>query len=330
MTLRNSQYNAIMRKYSDKQFKNKAALDARYEEVLTKIPEFSRLEDEISSFSVAQAKRLILGEQDVFEAYRSQMASLKDKRKRLLSDAGYPADYLELHYDCPHCRDTGYIGNEKCACFIQEEIDLLYTQADLKDILNRENFSTFSTAFYSDKLTDPASNATALDLANRALAQAHAFVERFGDAHENLLLYGNTGVGKTFLTNCIAKELLDRRFSVLYFSATTLFETLAKNTFEQHLDEEDTSSYIFNCDLLIIDDLGTEMSNSFVLSKFFDVINRRHLAGKSTLISTNLSVEALKETYTERSSSRILGNYILVKLIGNDIRIQKKINPTQH
>lgn len=330
MALKNSQYNAIMRKYSEKQFKNKADLDARYGEVVSKVPEFSRLEDEISSLSVTQAKRLILGEQGVLEAYRSQMASLKDKRKQLLASGNFPEDYLEMRYDCPHCQDTGYIGNEKCACFIQEEIDLLYTQANLKDILTRENFSTFSTAYYSDKLTDPASNATALELANRAVAQAHAFVDRFGTTYENLLLYGNTGVGKTFLTNCIAKELLDRRFSVLYFSSTTFFETLAKNTFEQHLDEEDTSSYILNCDLLIIDDLGTEMANSFVLSKFFDVINRRHLAGKSTLISTNLSVEALKETYTERSSSRILGNYTLIKLIGNDIRIQKKLKFTQH
>lgn len=330
MALKNSQYNAIMRKYSDKQFKNKASLDARYKEVLSKIPEFGTVEDEISSLSVSNAKRLIMGEQDVLEDYRRQMVLLKEKRKRLLEAGNFPADYLEMHYDCPHCQDTGYVGNEKCACFIQEEIDLLYTQANLKDILTRENFSTFSTAYYSEKLTDPASNATALDLANRALSQAHAFVEHFGTTYENLLLYGNTGVGKTFLTNCIAKELLDRRFSVLYFSSTTFFETLAKNTFEQHLDEEDTSSYIFNCDLLIIDDLGTEMANSFVLSKFFDVINRRHLAEKSTLISTNLSVEALKETYTERSSSRILGNYTLIKLIGNDIRIQKKLIHTQH
>ena len=328
MALKNSRYNAIMRNYSEKQLKNKTALDERYEEVFTKLPEFAQLENEISSFSVSQAKRLILGEQGVLSSYRNQMARLKEKRKLLLASGNFPNDYLEMQYDCPHCQDTGYIGNEKCACFIQEEIDLLYTQANLKEILTRENFSAFSTAFYSEKLTDPASGATAFELANRALAQAHAFVEHFGTTYENLLLYGNTGVGKTFLTNCIAKELLDRRFSVLYFSSTTFFETLAKNTFEQHLDEEDTSSYIFNCDLLIIDDLGTEMPNSFVLSKFFDTINRRHLAGKSTLISTNLSVEALKETYTERSSSRILGNYILVKLIGNDIRIQKKLNLT--
>lgn len=330
MALKNSQYNAIMRNYSEKQLKNKTALDARYEEVFTKLPEFAQLEDEISSFSVSQAKRLILGEQGVLTSYRSRMTLLKERRKQLLASGNFPADYLEMQYDCPHCQDTGYVGNEKCSCFIQEEIDLLYTQANLKEILTRENFSTFSTAYYSEKLTDPASSATAFELANRALAQAHAFVEHFGTTYENLLLYGNTGVGKTFLTNCIAKELLDRRFSVLYFSSATFFETLAKNTFEQHLDEEDTSSYIFNCDLLIIDDLGTEMTNSFVLSKFFDTINRRHLAGKSTLISTNLSVEALKETYTERSSSRILGNYILVKLIGNDIRIQKKLNHTQH
>lgn len=331
MALTNSQYNAIMRNYSEKQFKNKAALDVRYEEVVSRLPEFSRLEDEISSLSVSQAKRLIMGEAGVLESYRNQMTRLKERRKNLLASGNFPEDYLKTQYDCPHCQDTGYIGNKKCSCFIQEEIDLLYTQANLKEILARENFSTFSTAYYSEKLTDADSNATALELANRALEQAQAFVDHFGKTNENLLLYGNTGVGKTFLTNCIAKELLDRRFSVLYFSSAAFFELLAKNTFEQNLDEKDTSSYIFNCDLLIIDDLGTEMANSFVLSKFFDTINRRLLAGKSMLISTNLSVEALKETYTERSFSRILGNYILVKLIGNDIRIQKKLNLThQH
>lgn len=330
MALKNSQYNAIMRKYTEKQLKNKAELDKKHEELVSRFPEFAELEAEISSLSVAQAKRLILGEQGVLESYRTRMGILKEKQRNLLVSNGYPENYLEMQYDCPYCQDTGYIGDQKCACFIQEEIDLLYTQTNLKDILQRENFSTFSTKYYSTVLTDPASNATAFDLANRALKQAHNFVEQFGKTYDNILLYGNTGVGKTFLTNCIAKELLDRRFSVLYFSATTLFETLAKNTFEQHLDEEDTYSYILSCDLLIIDDLGTEMSNSFVLSKFFDVINRRHLARKSTLISTNLSVEAIKDTYSERSSSRILGNYTLIKLIGNDIRIQKKINNMQH
>lgn len=325
MALTNSQYNAIMRNYSEIQLKNKAELDARREAALSRVPEFGELEEEISSLSVSQAKRLISGEIGVLESYRNQMARLKEKRNSLLASNGFPADYLKMHFDCPRCQDTGYVGNKKCACFIQAEIDLLYTQANLKEILKRENFSTFSTAYYSEKLTDTASNATARELAKRALMQAHSFVDHFGRTYENLLLYGNTGVGKTFLTNCIAKELLDRRFSVLYFSSTNLFETLAKNTFNQNLDEEDSSGYILNCDLLIIDDLGTEMVNSFVLSKFFDIINRRHLTGKSTLISTNLSVEALKETYTERSSSRILGNYILVKLIGSDIRIQKKL-----
>ncbi len=325
MALNNSQYNAIMRNYAQKQFENKALQEARYHEVYAKIPELAELDASISSFSVSQAKRLIQGETGIMASYRSRMAALKGKRKELLLSGGFPLDYLEMTYHCSACQDTGYIGDKKCACFLQEEIDLLYTQANLKDILKRENFSTFSTAYYSKVLTDSATGATALELANRALAQSRAFIRNFQDTYENLLIYGNTGVGKTFLTNCIAKELLDKRFSVLYFSAATFFETLSKNTFGQHLDEEDISSYILNCDLLIIDDLGTELTNSFVISKFFEVVNQRHLIRKSTLISTNLSVEALKDTYSERSSSRILGNYTLIKLIGNDIRIQKKL-----
>lgn len=326
MALKNSQYNAIMRNYAQKQFENKAIQDARYEEVYTKVPALAELDSSISSFSVAQAKRLVMGEEGILGNYRSRMAELNARRKALLASGGFPSDYLEMTYHCPACQDTGYIGNQKCSCFLQEEIDLLYQQVNLKQILELENFSTFSDAFYSKALTDSATGASAYELAGRALSQSKAFVERFGRSGENLLIYGNTGVGKTFLTNCIAKELLDRRFSVLYFSATTFFETLSKNTFGQHLDEDDTSDYILNCDLLIIDDLGTEMTNSFVLSKFFEVINYRQLIGKSMLISTNLSMEALKDTYSERISSRILGNYTLIKLIGNDIRIQKKLN----
>ena len=137
---------------------------------------------------------------------------------------------------------------------------------------------------------------------------------------------GDVGVGKTFLSNCIAKDLIEAGFSVLYFSAPTLFNTLAQGTFDKNdADAKNMYEYIFDCDLLIIDDLGTELTNTFIASQLFTCVNERLLSKRSTLISTNLSLDTLADLYTERSFSRITSNYIMLKLIGDDIRIKKKL-----
>lgn len=324
MALKNSQYDAIMRDYNQKQFENKEKQEARRHEVYSRVPEIEMLDELIASTSIEYAKKQLTEDTVSMDAYHKRINQLKSRKTALLVNYGFPVDYLELPYHCKYCKDTGFIDGKKCRCFKQAEIDLLYSQANIKDVLKTENFEHFNDLLYSRNLKDSATGASAYEMALNALAQSQRFVHDFPN-YENILLYGNTGVGKTFLTNCIAKALLDKCYSVLYFSATTFFDTLAKNTFEQHLDEENTSSYILGCDLLIIDDLGTEMSNSFVLSKFFEIINERHLRRKATLISTNLSPELLKETYNERSFSRIFGNYTVIKLIGNDIRIQKKL-----
>ena len=152
------------------------------------------------------------------------------------------------------------------------------------------------------------------------------FVDSFGTEFHNLFLYGDVGVGKTYLSTCIAKEIINREFSVIYFSAPQLFNTLAQNTFDKKdVDARNMSEYIFECDLLIIDDLGTEYTNSFIASQFFTCINERLLHRKSTIISTNLSLESLADLYTERSFSRITSSYSLLKIIGDDIRIKKKL-----
>ena len=139
------------------------------------------------------------------------------------------------------------------------------------------------------------------------------------------MIYGDTGVGKTFLTHCIAKELLDRSFFVLYFTSFDLFDLLSKNTFQKDRQSADMASFIYDCDLLIIDDLGTELTNSFVSSQLFCCINERIMNKKATIISTNLTMEDFLDTYSERTFSRVSSNYTMIKLIGNDIRIQKRL-----
>ena len=164
-----------------------------------------------------------------------------------------------------------------------------------------------------------------MENAQDAVNKSWDFIEQFSEHPCGLFFYGDTGVGKTFLSHCIAKELIDRSYFVLYFSAFDFFNFLAKNTFQRDHTASDMTEYISSCDLLIIDDLGTELTNSFVSSQLFFCINDRITNRKSTIISTNLTMEDFLATYSERIFSRISSNYTMLKLIGNDIRIQKKL-----
>lgn len=326
MALKNSQYDAIMRDYNRKQHSHRRILDAHRQEIRERIPQIAEIDRQVAALSLKKARALLNHQPDSLDL-PGEISKLTDRRRELLTEAGYPEDYLELSCDCPLCHDTGYIGNEKCPCFKRAVIQLLYTQSNLKDILQTENFSAFSFDYYSGSQRDPATGRTALEMARGAVNIAHGFVSSFDNCFSNLFLYGDTGVGKTFLSHCIAKELIDSAHSVIYFSAFDLFDQLAKSAFSRSGPEEDSmlEEYLYDCDLLIIDDLGTELTNAFVSSQLFLCINERIMRRRSTLISTNLSLEQFSDLYSERVFSRISSSYTMVKLIGNDIRIQKKL-----
>ena len=186
-----------------------------------------------------------------------------------------------------------------------------------------ENFEHFSFDWYSDTMKNEATGLTARETAKRAYNTARNFVDDFDKRAQNLFLYGSTGVGKTFLSHCIASELLKTAHCVLYFSAFDLFDRLAQTAFSRKSETDPGDDFILDCDLLIIDDLGTELTNSFVSSQLFLCINERISRRKSTIISTNLKLEDFSATYSERTFSRIASNYQMLKLIGKDIRIQK-------
>ena len=170
-------------------------------------------------------------------------------------------------------------------------------------------------------MRNEATGLTERETAKRAFDTARNFVRTFDTCFENLFLYGDTGVGKTFLSHCIAQELLDTAHCVMYFSAFDLFDRLADSKFSREKNEG--AEFILDSDLLIIDDLGTELTNSFVSSQLFLCINERIMRRKSTIISTNLKLENFSDTYSERTFSRIASNYRMVKLEAKDIRIQK-------
>lgn len=325
MGLSNTQYNAIMRHYEAKQLKNQHIVTERKKAVYKELPKLQELDEAISSISIAQAKKLMEGDVSAIPSLKTQLTQLIAEKKELLNSNGYPDDYFEPPYGCPDCKDTGYIGNQKCHCFQQASIDFVYTQSNIKRILEKENFQNFSYDYYSDSQINPATGLSSLFTAKQAVSLCKDFIRNFDSSFGNLFFYGDTGIGKTFLSNCVAKELLDSGHSVIYFTAFELFHIFEKNVFTKDAAASGDYQNIFNCDLLIIDDLGTELSNSFTTSQLFLCLNERILRQKSTIISTNLGLNQIVDTYSERTFSRISSNYTMIKLFGDDIRIQKKL-----
>lgn len=324
MSLSNSQYESIVRDYNKQQLQNEHGQHKRQEEIYKQIPAVKAIDEEISSISVAQAKRLLEGDEEALLSLKKKVNQLTAERTSLITSNGYPVDYLRKKYRCPDCKDTGYINGKKCHCFRQAAIDLVYMQSNLKQTLEEENFDHFQLDLYAKDEQDSKTGLSAYETAEKALKESHDFVRHFNESSQSLLFYGGTGVGKTYLSNCIAKDLLDSGHSVIYFTAFDLFELFRNNTFQR--DRESSSDYqnVFNCDLLIIDDLGTEMSNSFTTSQLFLCLNERILRRKSTVISTNLEIGEIADVYSERTFSRIFSHYELIHLCGTDIRIKKK------
>lgn len=328
MALSNSQYNAVMREYGQQQLTNKHEQDRRVAEVYKNVPQIRALDEAISTESAACARRLLDGDTGARAKLRELLADLREQKVVLLRSAGFPEDYMEMHYRCPDCKDTGYADGKRCHCFEQARIRILYAQSNIRDVLERENFNTFSFRYFDDTREVPGLRMTELAYMKLVVKRCLAFAENFKKDGGNILFTGSTGVGKTFLTNCIAKELIDRYVSVIYLSSHDLFEIFSKHKFSYGSEEdlEETYRHILECDMLIIDDLGTEMNNTFVSSQLFYCINERLNRGKGTMISTNLSMDMLRDTYSDRVTSRLMSHYTTIPLYGGDIRMKKRVS----
>lgn len=317
MALSNSQYDMIIRDYEDRQNKNRHILEERTACVYRRVDGYRQLCESIASISVSQGKKLLEGDDHALEDLKSTLAKLSAMKEELLLGAGFPADYLSPVYDCPDCQDTGYVDGRKCHCFKQAIIDLLYEQSGIHDMLKEENFDTLSYSFHQGE-----------DLAifKKNVNTCKKFVKSFSTDYDNLFFYGTVGTGKSFLSGCIARELIEEGYSVIYFSAAGLFETLSRSMFDYKNSDEFHSLHeeLYGCDLLIIDDLGTECINNVTASQFFSLLNERHLNKKATIISTNLFLEDIQNRYSERIFSRIIDNYTICKFTGLDIRRLKK------
>lgn len=326
MKLTPSQYDTLKSRFNQKRINARYELDKRTEEIYEKLPKVKEIDLAMASESVKAGKAALSGDDSLASALDETIKKLALEKNKLLTENGYDPGYLTEHFECPKCNDTGFIGNEPCGCFKAAMTDLIFEESNISDIIRKENFSTFDTSLYSDDPADYDKDLECTPYGNilQVLKKVRAFTDNFDAAPSNLLIYGNTGLGKTFLTNCIACELLRSSHTVMYYTTFSLYDMLSKSirSDSEYRDQRINKDGLLTCELLIIDDLGSEMANSFTESNLYSIVNERLRNGLSTVISTNLSPRQLNDKYGERLFSRFMKDYQFIKLIGSDIRVK--------
>ncbi len=295
--------------------------ESRKREVYEKIPKIFERDMRIAKIGVEAAKSSLVDENSTATALEN-IAELKLEKEKLLVEEGFPNDYLESIYSCPICKDTGYVEDtKKCSCMVGLTSEKLYSISNMDYQLSRENFANFNEKLFSATPLEGGISPRENILFIKKLSQN--FIDNFHKENdENLLFYGQTGLGKTFMINCIAKELMDRNTSVVYYTAFALMDLFRSIKFDREKDElkELQFNMVYNAELLIIDDLGSEDQNNFTIPQIFNIINERLITGKKTIISTNLTPEELDRVYTERVFSRLTSKFKIVEFIGEDLR----------
>jgi len=327
--------NNILKEYEQK--KTKAELDAinRKEKLYLTIPRLQEIEDELNKFAIQTTKNIINGNKNEIDLLNEKIKKLKNEKLQILNSKGIDLGYLKPYYECTKCNDTGYLTTnnktEMCNCLKQKLLNVTFNNSNLSN-LDKENFKKFNELMYSDEVDiakykyniSPRKNI--LNIKEKAIE----FIDNFDNPeYKNLLFTGNSGLGKTFMTNCIAREILKKGKTVLYQTAPVLLENVINYKMSKNKDNLfNFYNSVLESDLLIIDDLGTESQNSMKLSELFTIINTRLLNQNNkitkTIISTNLGIKEIFNFYEERIGSRIAGYYDIYYFFGDDIRF--KIN----
>ena len=305
-------------------------LDSRKKEVYEKIPRIKEIDELLSQTGLNLTKSILSGfTGDNLEKHISgiekENSRLMRERGNLLKENGFKGNYLTDVNKCKACGDTGYVENEKCRCLKQKLISRFYGLSNLNNTLKTENFDHFEFKYYSEERDPKNGTSPRLNMQN-VHDVCIKFVANFDKKPSNLLFYGETGLGKTFLCNAIAKALLDQGKSVLYATSPQLFRVFENYRFhrEEMVEADGTIDMIYKTDLLIIDDLGTEFTVSPSLTELFNILNTRLLESKPMIISTNLNPTELELSYSERIFSRLMGHFTMCKFFGQDIRLVKK------
>ncbi len=299
-------------------------------EVYEKCPFVAQIDRALSLTGLSLMQASVGSEDGVSERIervkRENLELQKAKREALVS-AGFPEDYTDIKYACPMCSDTGYVGIDMCGCFKKELVKAAYDSSGLGKYLKTQTFRNFDLSYYSDEKTD--GTLSHREIMASIVEKAKKYVSDFGKEgrDSSLLFTGTTGLGKTHITTAIAKGVIDKGYDVVYDNAQNIMRAFEMHRFSRDEQAGALVARYFECDLLIIDDLGTEFRNSFTQSALYELINTRMNAGKCMIISTNIdSTAKLLETYDDRITSRLIGNFRTLHFVGRDIRIEKKKN----
>lgn len=301
----------------------------RTAEAYRKCPRVSTLDSEIRA-TVIDAVGLALkhgqNPADALARLREKNQYLQAERVQVLRAAGFSPEELDKQYLCNDCGDTGYVGTEPCQCLMQLYKEELKASLSSLLKLGNETFDTFELSWYDDTY-DPQLGTSPRRHMENILEACYRYANKFGDKSTNLFLSGDPGLGKTFLSACIARVVADKGYSVVYDMACAIFSAFEEEKFSKSDDLTALRGEIrryMACDLLIVDDLGTEMTTTFTVSALYELINTRLIAGKKTVISSNLTTEELHRRYSPQIMSRLLGEYQVLKFYGSDIRMLKK------
>lgn len=295
--------------------------ETQYEKAVSELraanPRFTEIEMGLQNIAARTAVAALSGDKNALEILKAKSEELSKEKQKLLGGTAFP----QIEYACKNCCDTGYIGEKICECVVEIAKKLAYEQLCEEMPLDTCRFDNFDLKYYSDKADEGVAPKKRM---TQVLKICREFSLKFSETGQNLLLLGKTGLGKTHLSLAIANEAVAKGSSVIYGSAQNLINKAAGEQFSYSGSTEVIDS-LLGCDLLVIDDLGTEMSTSFSQSCIYNIINTRILKKLPTVISTNLTLEGIAEKYTPRVSSRIIGSYTLLQFLGADIRQQKAL-----
>ena len=321
MTQNNEAYARIRQEYDTKYLRAQQAADARRAEIHSLIPEIAEIDRALGQTGLKLMASTMRGDnvEKSIQTMRAQNEELRHVRAELLIVHGYPADYTEIKYECPLCGDTGFVDTKMCGCFRKKLLQATYETSGLGHLLSNQTFENFKLEYYQD-------NTENYRIMGTNLKRLKIYADTFEpEKSHSILLMGGTGLGKTHLCSAIAKKVIDSGYDVLYVSAIDLFADFEKERFGNSAAEgtgTDMRRYT-HCDLLIIDDLGTEVINKFTTSTLYNIINTRLIHRKATILNTNFTVEEFQKQYWDRITSRVFTEYICMHFVGSDIRAQK-------
>jgi len=325
-------YREVMRDLEAVRTRAEDATAARREDVYKKAPRIKEIDAELSGVGLSLARLALAGDSAAVAKARETSDALKKERLSLLAARKIKEDYATPKYTCKKCNDTGYnvAKNAPCACLKQRLIDEYYALSNLRGVLKEENFDTFDINLFSTAIMEKEGLSPRANMETN-FRIAVSFVQNFDKEFQSLLLYGETGLGKTFLSHCIAKDILDAGRTVLYLTVPRLCKVIEDSRFNREAlaAPAEMLEAVDEAELLVLDDLGAEISTVVTSAALFDIINQRLLARRPTVISTNLSLNALDAQYSERIVSRFLGHYQMLKFFGEDIRVKKRFREVQ-